>query len=49
MFAKIISILFFCMTSLMSFAQNANKKMTQPIHGSLMKFTMKKQSIILRE
>jgi len=33
MFAKIISILFFCMTSLMSFAQNANKKMTQPILG----------------
>ena len=33
MFAKIISILFFCMTSLMSFAQSANKKMTQPILG----------------
>ena len=33
MFAKIMSILFFCMTSLMSFAQSANKKMTQPILG----------------
>ena len=33
MFAKIMSILFFCMTALMSFAQSANKKMTQPILG----------------